>query len=131
MVREDVLIMFCEHFDARRYLLRLFGVLNGSEDVESCKLKARGDSSREEMQDAKVKAAEVFNDMKYKFWCKLVHCRDKKCRLACNVLCDRFECFERHQLQQLIQKLTSLRKDKNETIIGYIARSEDLLYNLG
>ena len=37
---EDDFVMFCEQFEARMYLLRLFGVLNGSEGVESCRPKA-------------------------------------------------------------------------------------------
>ena len=49
---------------------------------------------------------------------------------AWKALCDRFGSFERPRLQQLIEKLTSLRKDQNETIVDYITRAEDLQYNL-
>ena len=59
---EDDFVMFCEQFEARMYLLRLFGVLNGSEGVESCRPKARSGSSREERQVADEKAAE---DLQY------------------------------------------------------------------
>ena len=38
---EDDFVMFCEQFEARMYLLRLFGVQNGSEGVEFCTPKAR------------------------------------------------------------------------------------------
>ena len=61
---EDDFVMFCEQFEARMYLLRLFVVLNGSEDFESCKPKARSGSSREERQVANEKAAEIFADKK-------------------------------------------------------------------
>ena len=109
--------MFCEQFEARMYLLRLFGVLNGSEGVESCRPKARSGSSREERQVADEKAAEIFADKKYKIWCELVQCLDKKSLLfvrsykgdgpaAWKALCDRFKSFERPRLQQLIEKLT-------------------------
>ena len=49
---------------------------------------------------------------------------------AWKALCDRFKRFERPRLQQLIEKLTSLRKDQNETIVDFITRAEDLQYNL-
>ena len=138
---EDDFVMFCEQFEARMYLLRLFGVLNGSEGVESCRPKARSGSSREERQVADENAAEIFADKKYKIWCELVQCLDKKSLLfvrsskgdgpaAWKALCDRFKSFERPRLQQLIEKLTSLRKDQNETIVDYITRAEDLQYNL-
>ena len=51
--------MFCEQFEARMYLLRLFGVLNGSEGVESGRPKTKSGSSRKERQEANEKAAEV------------------------------------------------------------------------
>ena len=71
----------------------------------------------------------------------MVQCLDKKSLLfvrsykgdgpaAWKALCDRFRSFERPRLQQLIEKLTSLRKDQNETIVDYITRAEDLQYNL-
>ena len=130
--------MFCEQFEAGMYLLRLFGVLNGSEGVESCRSKARSSSTREERHEANEKAAEVFADKKYKIWCELIQCLDKKSLLfvrsqKCDgpasgkALCDRFKSFERPRLQQLIEKLTSFRKDQYETIVDYITTAEDNL----
>ena len=50
---------------------------------------------------------------------------------AWKALCDHFKSFKRPRLPKLIEKLTSLRrKDRNETIVDYITRAEDLLYNL-
>ena len=49
---------------------------------------------------------------------------------AWKTLCDRFKSFERPRLHQRIEKLTSLRKDRKETIVDYITRAEDLQYNL-
>ena len=115
--REDDFVMLFEQFMARMYLLKLFGVLNGSEGVESIRLKAGSGSSKEERQEANEKAAEVFADKKYKIWCELVQCLVKKSLLfvrshkgdgpaAWKALCDRFNSFERPRLQQLTAKLT-------------------------
>ena len=57
---EDDFVIFCEQIGARVYLLRLFGVPNGSEGVESCRPKARSGSSGEERQVGDEKAAEIF-----------------------------------------------------------------------
>ena len=138
---EDDFVMFCEQFEARMYLLRLFGVLNWSEGVQSCRPKARSSSSREERQEANKKAAEVFADKKYQIWCELVQCLDKKSLLfvrshkgdvpaAWKALCDRLKSFDRPRLQQLTKELTLFRKDQNEIIVDYIMRAEDLQYNL-
>ena len=44
---------------------------------------------------------------------------------AWKALCDHFKSFERPRLQQLIEKLTSLRKDQKETIADYITSQLD------
>ena len=117
---EDDFVMLFEQFESRMYLLRLFGVLNGSEGVESFILKAGSGSSEEERQEAKEKAAEVFADKKYKIWCELVQCLVKNLFVrshkgdgpaAWKALCDRFKSFVRPGLQQLIAKLTSRKTD--------------------
>ena len=68
-VSENDFVVFCEQFEARMYLLRLFSVLNGS---ESCRPKARNGSSREERQVANEKTAATFADKKIRSganWC--------------------------------------------------------------
>ena len=50
-------------------------------------------------------------------------------RASWKALCDRFKSFGRPQLQQLTEKLTSLRKDQNETIVT-LQELKNLQYNL-
>ena len=45
-------------------------------------------------------------------------------------LCEIIRNFERPRLQNLIEKLTSLRKELAETVTDYINRAEDLQYSL-
>ena len=74
--------MFCEQFEARMYLLRLFGVLTKS-----------------------IRSGANW----YNAWIKsLLFVRSYKGDgpAAWKALCDRFKSFERPRLQQLIEKLT-------------------------
>ena len=49
---------------------------------------------------------------------------------AWDVLRKRFKSFERPRLQKLISELTTLKKNRNETVIEYLTRAEEIQYNL-
>ena len=49
---------------------------------------------------------------------------------AWDVLCQRFKCFERPQLDKLIAQLTSLKKTSSESIVDYFTRADDMQSNL-
>ena len=54
--------MFWEQFEAKKYLLSLFGKLNESESAESRRAKAKSGSSRGKIQEANQKASNIFAD---------------------------------------------------------------------
>ena len=98
-------------------------------------------ASREHREEARVKAAKVFEDKKYYVWCALVRCLDAKSVLfprnqkvdvpaAWGTSCERFRSYERPRLEHLIGKLTSHRNESAETVLEYITRAKDLHYNL-
>ena len=139
--KDEDFVLFSEQFEARMYLLKLRGVLLGTETEEDFLQKDKPNASREHREEARVKAAKVFEDKKYHVWCELVQCLDAKSVLflpsqkgdgpaAWGKLCERFGSYERPRLQHLIEKLTSHRKESSETVIEYITRAEDLQYNL-
>ena len=138
--KDEDFVLFSEQFEARMYLLKLRGVLLGTETEEDFLQKDKPNASREHREEARVKAAKVFEDKKYHVWCELVQCLDAKSVLflrsqkgdgpaAWGKLCEKFRSYERPRLQHLIEKLTSHRKESSETVIEYITRAEDLQYN--
>ena len=119
------------------YLLKLRGVLLGTETEEDFLQKDKPNASREHREEARVKAAKVSEEKKYHVWCELVQCLDAKYVLflrsqkrdgpaAWGKLCERFRSYERPRLQHLIEKLTSHRKESSETVIEDNTRAEDL-----
>ena len=134
-------VLFSEQIETRMYLLKLRGVLLGTETEEDVLSKDKPTASREHREECRVKAAKVFEDKKYHVWCELVQCLDAKSVLflrnqkgdgpaAWGKLCERFRSYERPRLQHLIEKVPSHREESAETVIEYFTRADYLQYIL-
>ena len=75
--RRNDFVKFCEQFEARIRLFRLFGVLIGSRGVESCISKTSNGKQRKSNRFFADK--KVFAGKKYEIRCELVQGLDKKC----------------------------------------------------
>ena len=138
--KEEDFVYFSEQFEARRYVLELNKILDGTVGYRDFIPTLRGGPSHEQI-DANRNGKQIFDEKQMAIWYELVRCLDKKSVLflqpyrgkrseASSVLCKRFKSFERPRLQKLISDLKNLRKYNNESIVDYITRAEDMQLNL-
>ena len=129
--KDEDFVLFSEQFEARMYLLKLRGLLLGTETEEDFLQKDKPNASREHREEARVKAAKVFEDKKYHVWCELVQCLDAKSVLflrsqkgdgpaAWGKLCERFRSYERPRLQHLIEKLHHIEKKVRKLLLNIL-----------
>ena len=133
--KEEDFTYFQEQFEARMYCLKMLDVMERRVTEKEMEQKLREGTNQEGRNKAKEKAESMMKDKRRMIWCELVQALDKTNVLylrsykgdgpkASEVLQAKYKSYERPRLQQLIEKLTSLRKLPSENITEYICRAE-------
>lgn len=134
--REEDFIWFSEQFEARMYTSKLSDTL--LDKIKTPEFDAHENNTE---RTARETAEAALAEDRYKVWCELLQCLDRKSALsirsckpngtaAWKALLQTHKSTERPRIQKTMTRLTSLRMDHGEKITDYLTRAEELQMDL-